>query len=349
MIKSLSVGLAIFVVNWNRFFGRVVPSTGSSCLKNSLSKAISLVFAMYVCQSSLLAAAFGALVEEVEEAVVSTLRATAQTAKDAEKSDEEEDDSDDHPVYRTLSDYPDLLAATATASLYAYPEERTVSLIEKLKEDDWKIKDTSGDWVHFANGDMHMLAFRGTVGLGELVDQAKRFDFTNIFDVKCHDYYVGVYNEVAYQVTRRLSDNPENEHAHFICTGHSKGGVLAELAGLTFNSYRNRKVNQQWCVINYGAPAVFHPSSRKYPQNILEFAIDVDPVVDYFRSAGATHLGLRHLLEHDESDDETKEYSYDDPSGRKGDVTGGGINLAFHKMSAYAEEMESLSLSDVLS
>jgi len=166
------------------------------------------------------------------------------------------------------TDYPYLLRSTAQASLYAYTNERNARLKGSLEEDGWEVQLIADKWVCFQSGSLNLLAYTGTedvFGEGGILDQigmeagyknyatgTLKADFKGALSIGVKQGYADLFDSETggvSTVSNLMRDADEDES--FIFTGHSKGGVFAQIAGITALGTDAR---QRASVIAYGVP-----------------------------------------------------------------------------------------------
>jgi hypothetical protein len=245
-------------------------------------------------------------------------------------------------------DYPYLLRHTAHASLYAYPDQRNTSLRGSLEEDGWEIRSEKDKWIIAQNGSLCVLSYAGTtdvMGDGGFWDQAMmdseyssvgvRQGYMNLFDRE-----TGGINTVK----NFLKD--ADDDATFIFTGHSKGGLFAQIAGVRTIDYSARP---RASVVAYGVPPIFSSDGASVVNEMshafLRVSKENDPVVIYNPdSRSCNGGGLFRVSQLAIDIVESGFDSLDTVPTRDSVLTG----IQTHKMPGYLRSVENLTLDECL-
>jgi hypothetical protein len=186
---------------------------------------------------------------------------------------------------------------------------RNARLKGSLEEDGWEVQLIADKWVCFQSGSLNLLAYTGTedvFGEGGILDQigmeagyknyatgTLKADFKGALSIGVKQGYADLFDSETggvSTVSNLMRDADEDES--FIFTGHSKGGVFAQIAGITALGTDAR---QRASVIAYGVPPIFSSDGASVVNEMshafLRVSKENDIVVNYADSGSKGYNG----------------------------------------------------------
>ena len=252
-----------------------------------------------------------------------------------------------------VADHPFLMRATAQASLYAYPEERTPELRGLLEADQWKIEIESDYWIQIRKNKLNIIAFKGTNSIGELFAQASSDGWTDYTLLGAHDLHISVKKSYSNLFTLTGCILAQRQAAlyaplfeeTFIYTGHSMGGAMAQIAGIESLASLGRK----WSVIAYGVPPIFsQEGANVMSSHCLSSCLRLTKLYDIvdadlsLSSERGMHIGMHYTIPTSDAELALRSGTPEEPAILA------SIGIGFHSMKKYLETAQQLSLTDCI-